>query len=253
MSDRNNPEKEYKSFLNKILMKWLYKRADGFVFQTREQKNFFDVGIQKKSIIIQNPLKSEFLRSEKYEKQNIIINVGRLVKQKNQELLIKSFKKISDKYSKYTLKIFGDGPLKNKLQSLIEELELENKVFLCGISDNIKEELIKSKIFVLSSDYEGMPNALLEAMASGLACISTDCPCGGPKELIRNGENGILIDVNNQNELENNLEKLIENEELMKKIGESASKITEELNPKIINRKWEDYIKGIVKNEKKYN
>lgn len=179
VSDRNNPEQEYKSFINKILMNRLYPRADGFVFQTEKQKKYFSEEIQAKSTVIHNPLKEEFLE-EKAEKQkeNTIISVGRLVEQKNQEMLIEAFSAIAIENKEYVLKIFGEGPLRKKLQSKIDDLNLQERISLCGVSDNIREELEKAKMFVLSSNYEGMPNALIEAMAVGLPVICTDCPCG---------------------------------------------------------------------------
>ena len=241
--DRNDPKREYKSFINKFLMKKLYKKADGFVFQTKEQKEFFDEEIQSKSVIIYNPIKTEFLnKNESALKEDTIINVGRLVEQKNQKMLINAFLKISNKYKNYKLKIFGTGPLEKQLTEQIQELNLQGKVQLCGVSDDIKKELEKAKIFVLSSDYEGMPNALIEAMAVGLPVISTDCPCGGPRELINNEENGLLIEANNTEELVEKLEYLIENKEKAISIGKKAEVIKEKLNLTNIVKQWQSYI-----------
>ena len=251
VTDRNNPQEEYKSFIDKFLMKWLYKRADNFIFQTRDQQMYFNDIIQKKSIVIPNSLKEDFLvNDDNVVKEKTIINVGRLVKQKNQKLLIEAFSKISSKFPDYKLKIFGDGPLKDELQLLIDKLNLKDKVQLCGLTDNIKNEFLKSEVFVLSSDYEGMPNALIEAMACGLPCISTDCPCGGPKELIDSGVNGILIPVDDEESMANELDKLLKNDKKMKLIGTKAKGIRDVLNPKIINNKWEQYIKDVVSGEK---
>lgn len=250
ISDRNNPKEEYKTLINKILMNVLYKRADGFVFQTKEQRQYFNKKIQDKSIIIHNPIKDEFLTESKEEikKDKTIITVGRLVEQKNQKMLINAFSKIVDQYSDYNLKIFGDGPLKSDLQDLINKLKLDNNIQLCGISNDIKKELKKAEIFVLSSDYEGMPNALIEAMVLGIPCISTDCPCGGPMELIENNKSGILIKTKNEKELVESLKKLLNNKELGKELGKNAKKIREELNINKIANQWKNYIKKIKAN-----
>lgn len=250
ISDRNDPKQEYKSKLSNRLMNWLYPKASGFVFQTNEQKEYFKNDIQQRSIIIFNPINDSFLETKDIsieEKENVIINVGRLVPQKNQRMLINAFAKVSKKHPQYKLKIFGDGPLKEELQEQINKLNINNKVFLCGIADNIKEELEKAKIFVLSSDYEGMPNALIEAMAVGCAVISTDCPCGGPKELIKSKENGILISLKNEEELVKNIDDLIANEEDIKVMGKNAKKIKDMLNTDSILNQWKNYIKEIYR------
>ena len=248
ISDRNDPKEEYKTFINKILMKTLYKRADGFVFQTKQQKEYFSKEIQNKSCIIPNPIKDEFLHDdEQIEKEKTIICVGRLVEQKNHEILIDAFKEIYSEYPEYQLKIFGEGILREKLQKKINSIELQDAISLCGVSNDIKHELLKSEIFVLPSNYEGMPNALLEAMAVGLPCISTDCPCGGPKELIQNNENGLLIAVNNKKELVKSLKTLLDNKEKAFLIGNNAKKIKDSLNAKNISNIWKEYIENITR------
>ena len=250
ISDRNDPKQEYKSRLSNILMNWLYPKANAFVFQTNEQKEYFSKEIQQKSTVIFNPIKDSFLITrdiEIKERENAIINVGRLVPQKNQKMLISAFSKVSTKYPQYKLKIFGDGPLKEELQEQINNLHMKDKILLCGITDDIKQELERSKIFVLSSDYEGMPNALIEAMAVGCATISTDCPCGGPRELIRDGENGVLIPIKDEEQLIESIDLLIENEEYSKQIGEKAKKIKEILKTDNILKQWKEYIQFIIK------
>ena len=247
ISDRNNPEKEYKQIVYKILMKWLYPKANGFVFQTKEQKEFFSDKIQRKSRIIFNPIKEEFLEEQKSKvKDNVIISVGRLIEQKNHKMLINAFSKVAKKHPEYRLRIFGQGKLKEQLQNQINELNMQDKIFLCGISDNIKEQLEKSKIFAFPSNYEGMPNALIEAMAVGLPVIATDCPCGGPRELIQENINGILIPVNDELLMEKAINDLIEDKKFAKKIGDNAIKIKNRLAPEIIVKQWEEYIIDIL-------
>lgn len=247
ISERNDPNTEYKSMLYYIMMKKYYKKADGFVFQTEEAREYFNENIKKKSIIIPNPLNENFLEiNENVKKENIIISVGSLAERKNQKLLINAFANISNMFPDYRLEIYGDGILRKELEEQIRKLNLEEKVLLPGKVDNIKEKLEKSKVFVLSSDYEGMPNALMEAMASGLSVISTDCPCGGPASLINNNENGILIPVNDEKALSEALEKILSDETYMKVLGKSAREIVENLNPQKIYKKWEEYIYQIL-------
>ncbi len=249
IADRNDPKQEYKSFIDNFLMKRLYHKADNFVFQTSQQRDFFPKDIRDKSTIICNPLKNEFAEIEKdakIQKKKTIINVARLQRQKNQKLLINAFAKIAEECKDYNLKIFGQGILKEDLEQQIDELGLKERVKLCGVSDDIKSELEKASLFVLSSDYEGMPNALMEAMAVGLPVISTDCPCGGPKELINNKENGILVPVNDEQALAESMKMILKDNKYAKKLGENAQKIVDKLKEEKIVDEWIQYINKIL-------
>ena len=181
----------------------------------------------------------------KEKRQNIIVSVGRLVEQKNHKFLINTFAKISKKYPDYKLIIYGEGILREELTDLIEKLNLKDKVILYGNASDIEEKIYDVKMFILPSIWEGMPNALMEAMALGLPCIATNCPSGGPEFLIQNDVNGKLIQCDNDKELEEAITKIIEDEEYAKKIGENARKIVERLNPNEINNQWENYIESI--------
>ena len=204
-------------------MKILYPLADGFVFQTKEAQEYFDKKIQKKSVIIPNPINEEFI-CEPYngEREKKIVTVGRLEEQKNHKMLIKAFSKLPEGLSEYKLIIYGEGSLRPELEKQIKELNLLGRVFLPGQVDDVKNRIYKAGLFVLSSNYEGMPNALMEAMALGVPCASTDCPCGGPRFLIKNEYNGLLYNVNNELELKLAINKIIGDEELSKKISKNA-------------------------------
>lgn len=251
ISDRNDPKIEYASLKSRTIMKFLYKRADGFVFQTDEARDYFCKKIQDKSIVIANPVDDRFLKT-KYVgyKSTEFINVGRLNEQKNQILLIESFKDVIKKYPNYKLLIYGEGSLKNELSMYIKDNKLNNNVKLCGNVDDIENILKDKKGFILSSKYEGMPNALMEAMAVGVPCISTDCPCGGPRELIKNNINGLLVKSNDKNELVSAMYKIIENDKMCKKIAMSAKKNMNNYSCDKIVNKWFEFMKEVYKNEK---
>ena len=252
VSERNDPNIEYVNFRKKYLMKKLYPLADGFIFQTEDAKKYFDNIFTKKYDIIPNPVNDEFIvESYNGKREKTIVNVGRLTSQKNQLLLIKAFQKIKDKFSDYTLVIYGEGNLKKELQNYIIENKLEKNVLLAGQVDNIKEKIYKSSLFVLSSDYEGMPNALIEAMCLGLPVISTDCPCGGPKFLIENGKNGILVPIKDEQKLSNAIEHMLTNKEYARELSKNASKISNEVSSEIVNNKWLKFINEITKEVKK--
>ena len=251
ISDRNDPKMEYASFKSRIIMKILYKRANGFVFQTEEARDYFCKKIQDRSIVIANPVDDRFLKT-KYigNESKEFINVGRLNEQKNQVLLIESFKDVIKKYPNYKLLIYGDGNLKNELDMYIKNNKLDDNVKLCGNVDDIENVLKEKKCFILSSKYEGMPNALMEAMAVGVPCISTDCPCGGPRELIKNNINGLLVKSNDKNELVSAMYKIIENDKMCKKIAMSAKKNMNNYSCDKIVSKWFEFMKEVYKNEK---
>lgn len=246
VSVRNDPKIEYKSRIYNLIMKKLYPRANGFIFQTYEAQEYFKDIIRCESTIIPNPINPMFIsKSYEGERKQEIVSVGRLTNQKNFTVLINAFAEISQKYTDYKLIIYGEGELRNELEKEINDLKLNDRILLPGITNMVKEKIYQSRMFVLPSLYEGMPNSLMEAMALGMPVISTDCPCGGPRELIKNNINGLLIEVNNKEELVKAMEKIILNEELMINLGKEASKISETHNPDEINKKWRKYIEKV--------
>lgn len=123
---------------------------------------------------------------------------------------------------------------------------MKDRIIFAGDTNNVPEKLASCKFFVLSSDYEGMPNALMEAMASGVPCISTDCPCGGPKELITNNQDGILVPVNDVDRMSTALSELLKNASLRKKLGENAKRRTEEFKAERIYLIWKHYFENVL-------
>ena len=227
-------------------MKILYPKANGFIFQTKEAQEYFPKKIQNKSTIIFNSLNPDFLIDRfKGVRDKEIVSVGRLAEQKNQELLIKAFAKFHQIHPEYELTIYGEGPLKEKLQNLVKDLNMEEFIKLPGIENDIKTKIYKASFFVLSSDYEGMPNSLMEALTLGLPCISTDCPCGGPKTLIEDGINGILTEVGNIDMLTEKMNMIIEHPELKDTLSKNAQKNIEKMHPEKINKQWEEYLESI--------
>lgn len=239
-SERCDPAVYSKS--KKFLMRHYGKRADLWVFQTEDAAKWYE-GVAKKSVVIPNAINPAFVR-EPYlgVKEKSIVAAGRLCEQKNFALLIEAFSRISDEFSDYKLKIYGKGPLETQLKELTENKGLSDRVEFMGYVDNMPEQLEKASLFVLSSDFEGMPNALMEAMALGLPCVSTECPCGGPKFLIKDKENGLLVPVNNVDAMASALRKMLANEEFRNNCGENARKVVETLNPQKIYGTWEKVI-----------
>lgn len=246
-SVRNDPVKDYLPY--KLSTKIMIGRANGCVFQTPDAQEFFGPEFAKKSAIIMNPLSEAFSKETEFcyspEREKTILTAGRISSQKNQMLLVKAFNSIKDDAPEAVLKIFGDTQEKSvrrELEQYIKENNLEERVHLMGLSENMIEELKRAYMFVLSSDYEGLPNALMEAMSLGIPCISTDCPCGGSRELIKQGVSGILTPVGDVDALAEEMLELIQNEKEAQTLSKEAVKIKVDLQPNVIAQKWLNFI-----------
>lgn len=247
VSVRGEPKEEYYSKALRMAAELLFPLADGVVLQSRRSMDFFGVSVRRKAVVLPNSIHPAFMK-EPYrgEREKKIVAVGRVDANKNHRMIIRAFAALAGKYPEYELVIYGEGELRSELIRRVEEMGLQERVHLPGSIDDVAGAIYKASVFVLSSNSEGMPNTLIEAMALGIPCISTDCPCGGPAELIINGENGLLTEVDNWEMLKEKLQKIIEDVELARKLGENGSKIREKLNPDLINNKWETYFHQIL-------
>ncbi len=249
-SVRNDPEKDYAPYMSSV--RRMEKKASGCVFQTADAQNFFDKKWADRGCIILNPLDDRYLQADTWRGNSTgyIMAAGRISKQKNHTLLINAFAQIMDKHPDIELRIYGEesdaGSLEN-VRACIEETKTTKRVRLMGCTDEMPEVLADAAAFVLPSDYEGMPNALLEAMAVGVPCISTDCPCGGPATVIRDGESGILVPVGDVDRLAEELDKILTDVSLRQRVSAEALKIREEADSHTIYKLWRDYIEGIIK------
>ena len=172
----------------------------------------------------------------------MIVAAGRLDENKNHAMLIHAFSRIAGEYPNMQLVIYGEGELREQLTKLIKEKELEERISLPGSIDNVADEIGRAKIFALTSNTEGMPNTVIEAMVLGTPVISTDCPCGGPAMLINDGENGLLVPVGDAYALADAMRKLLADEGLAQKISENALKLADELDPEKVDREWMEYL-----------
>lgn len=246
VSVRNDPYREYTN--NKILrgiVNLLFFTADGYVFQTEDAKKYFNKRIQKKARVIANPISETFYNSTRTANDShIILYAGRLERQKNVQMLIRAFAIASREEMGYKLRICGEGALREELGELVAKEGLMNRVVFGGYRPDIEKELVEAEIFVLSSDYEGMPNSLMEAMAVGLPCISTDCPCGGPRELSGSGAL-CLVPVGDTDALAYELKTFMMNENKRKDMGQKSRARAESFRLGTICDAWESYIKEV--------
>ena len=243
-----------KSEKNRKMFKKYYPHADGYIFQTEDARDYYKAqGIDvKNSVVIPNAINTEFIRPQyKGERRKAIVGAGRLTKQKNFSLLIRAFSEVSKKYPDYTLEIYGEGPLKSGLINEAQALGIAEKVKFQGYVKNLGDRIQDATLFVLSSDFEGMPNALMEAMALGLPVISTDCPAGGSKFLIKNKKNGLLVPTNDVNAMIDAISYILKNSKETKKMAQLAHNVGDELQFEKIYDKWTEFISYIYKGEKK--
>ena len=245
-AERNDPS-AYSKKIGNALKKYA-QRADGWIFQTSDEKDWYGDSIQKcKSMVIPNAINPAFIRPRYMgEKRKIIAGVGRLDSQKNFKLLINAFAMISSEFPEFNLTIYGKGEMETELRNLADCLGLGERVKFPGNIQNIADEMEKNAMFVLSSDFEGMPNALMEAMALGLPCVSTDCIGGGPRFLIDNGVNGLLVPSNDADKMAAAMKSILNNPQKADGMGREAAKITERLEPNKIYGEWESFIKALV-------
>lgn len=252
LSVRSDPAREYPSRSQKLLAEILFRRAAGVIFQTEDAMRFFSEKVQRHCAVLPNALDQSFVAG-RYEgpRENEIVMVGRLDANKNHQLLLRAFARIHEDYPAMRVVIYGGGlegsDTEPMLRQLSKRLGIGEKVLFRGRQTDIRKKIEKARIFVLASDYEGMPNALLEAMATGLAVISTDCPCGGPRSVIEDGKNGILIPTGGEAALAEALRRILNDPVLEEELGREAAKLGERLSPEKVCRLWQEEIENRVK------
>lgn len=245
LSERNDPSK-YSSFKRKV-MKYVYSRVNGFVCQSSKMKKYAEeTYLLNNVIVIPNPISENQVTNYSGNKTKKIISMGRLIPQKNHLMLIEAFSKLPDKFNDYSLHIYGDGPLKKDLQKAIDELSLNKRVFLKGIEKDAIKKNADATLFVLSSNFEGFPNVLVEAMANGILSISSDFPSGSARDIIENKKNGFLFEVGNDNQLLELMTYCLDNYQNLKDVELNAKKIYNKIKLSHITDKWINYINSIL-------
>lgn len=246
VSERNNPWIMPWKKPTRILRKIFYPFSAGVIFQTKQAASYFSKCIREKSIVLPNPLDLKRIPQPFVgERRKEIVGVGRLVAQKNFPLLIKAFSEFHKNHSDYILTIYGEGESRGELENLAASCLPQGSYFFAGEVKNLLEKINGAAMFVLSSNYEGMPNVVIEAMAIGLPVIATDCPSGGPASLIDDGINGLLVPVNDVNALMDAMSKVAGSNEFASMLGKNAQKIREKLDSDIVAEQWRNYLDAV--------
>ena len=244
ISERADPNRLMKKRYGKPFIEKYYTRADAAVFQTEDAKSVYPEAVSKKGTVIFNPLKDNLPQPYHGERNKDITTFCRISNQKNLPLLVEAFSQVHSKHPEYTLRIIGDAPNeegREVLQAIdqqLDKLNLNESVKLEPFMKNVHEAVIKDAMYANSSDYEGISNAMLEAMAIGMPVVCTDCPIGGAKATINDGENGLLVPIQNAEALASAMNRMIEDNELADKLSHNASQIREELSLDKITEKW---------------
>lgn len=239
-SERIDPASMKRGKLYSGILNIVYANATVTVLQTERARNFFPEKVRKNSVIIYNPVTVECYA--KLDREKIIITAGRLEQQKNHKMLISAFEKFHKYFRDYRLVIYGEGSLRKELENMIKEKELNNVVSLPGAVSNIQEKEANAEMFVLSSDFEGMSNALMEAMAIGLPCITTDC--AGSDELIKNKKNGLLVKVGDEQGVLDAMIYMVENRAEAEAMGRAAHVFSSVFATENVITKWREIIEG---------
>lgn len=245
VSERCNPAMYNMGAVLSLLRLITYSRAHRIVLQTDRVRNFFPSMLQKRITIIPNPvlLPAEADSPVPFEmKKPCVVAMGRFTEEKGFDLLLQAFARVKGQHPTWTLFILGEGPLRGQLEALRDRLGLAGRVFFPGRVSNPQVVLRQADIFVLSSRHEGFPNALCEAIVCGLPVIATDCP-NGPREIIRDGVDGILIPTEDPEALAAALDRVMTDEKERQSLARRASEIVERFDLEKIMAMWEGCLK----------
>jgi len=242
VSDRCQPDKPL-SQLHEKLRKWLYPGASGIIVQTERAKEIYSNLYQHPNIkVIGNPIR-DILPNPAIKKENIVLSVGRLIKSKHHDELIKLFVRLNK--PDWKLIIVGDDAQKQQnkvhLQTLIDKLSVSERVILAGKRSDVEDFYCKSKIFAFTSSSEGFPNVIGEAMSAGLPVVAFDC-VAGPSDMISDGENGFLVPLFDYATFEGRLKILMDTEHLREQLGNEASKAIKQFSIDKIGQQFEEIL-----------
>lgn len=246
ISERQDP---YNYHPGKKHTMWLrYLLADGCVFQTRGAMEYFPEAVKKKSVVIPNFIlidDKKFMPIEK-KKKEIAFSARFELRQKRQDVMINAMKIVASKYPDWKLVFYGDGDDQPDIIRLVKKYQIENNVVFAGKVRAVNECIYQSSIMALSSDYEGIPNVIIEAMAMGVPVVATDCSPGGARLLIKNKENGLIVPIGDYKKLADAIIFFIENPNIANEYAKKAMEVKKKYSPDIIFPLWKSYFEKIM-------
>jgi len=240
VSERAYVHAATRSRLSRYLERLTYRSAHRVVFQTSQAQALSAGRWGDSSCVIPNIVEAADRPPLAFgQRESRIVSAGRLVPQKNFALLIRAFARVHTARPDWTLEIYGSGPQKTHLERLVSELGVTPAVELPGFVDDLSSKVARAGMFVLSSDFEGMPNVLAEAMALGLPVVSTDCPVGGPAALIEHNVNGLLVPVGDELALADAMLAMADADESVASMAQRAVDVTVRYSPDTVAKLWE--------------
>ena len=245
-SERNDPKNNVKGFVARVFEYVATRSAKHVVFQSGNVQSMFPARIRRKSSVILNPLNLVNIPNrDSKDVENVIVSVGRLSPQKNHQSLIDAFSLFEKKHSGYKLVIYGEGELRGELENLVVMKGLENKVLMPGTDGKVLDKISHARIFAFSSRFEGLPNALIEAMAIGVPCVTTNFAPGCVTELINHQNNGLIVPCDDPQSMSHALAYLADNEQKAEEMGDKAKTIREKVDLAKVSRQWKEVFEQI--------
>lgn len=248
ISERGDPCQSLASKTTMAFLKNEFQKADAFVFQSPDVAKWYEENTKVRGTVIFNPIKDGLPERCTGVRQKKIVNFCRISVEKNLVLFLDAFDIFYKAYPEYELYIYGD-PIGNdgadyldKVNKHLSGLDCRENVYILPSKKDIHNEIIDYSMFVSSSDFEGMSNSMLEAMAIGLPCVCTDCPAGGARAVIKDGENGLLVPVNDADALGNAMIRVVAENGLGEKLSFNASQIKSSQSLEKIIDKWMEII-----------
>lgn len=243
-SERCDPKNEPRKLIH-FAMHFVLPMADYTIFQTEQVRGYYPKKIRKNSCVIPNAISDNIQEADRSNIVKKIVAVGRLTEQKNFSMLLNAFSNFSKEVTGYTLVIYGDGPLRKKLELEAKNLGISEYVIMPGYVNDVILKIRDAVMYINSSDYEGISNAMLEALAMGIPSICTDCPVGGAREIIKNGINGILVPIQEAECLSDAMIKIAENSDFADKLSKNALEVRHDYGIETIGKRWMEVYKYI--------
>lgn len=246
-SERTDPYTETSIALK--ISAFIASFSDGGVFQTEAVRKYYKF-LYPRSIVIHNPISvnsADFSNVDYVNRKKEIVHIGRMfLPQKRQDLMLYAFEKFLQNNPDYVLSFYGDGIDFNRVKSLATELNIEKNVIFHGNVVGASKKISNSKLLVLTSDYEGIPNVIMEALATGVPVVSTDCSPGGARVLIDDEKNGFIVPVGDVNAIAQKMSEVVKDEKLAGQFIKNGKTKLQQFNPNMIFKQWHEYIEQVV-------